>query len=68
MDPDEIFKWEGKTCSLEEVFARGGSRKLEEPQHPNKRNLSKRNSSGNWGEDRLTWKEEMKYKMGMGYI
>jgi|AntRauMFilla1563_2_1112583.scaffolds.fasta_scaffold334287_1 hypothetical protein len=63
-------RWEGKTCSLEEVFAIPRQRKVD-PAPPNAkggRNLSKRNSSGNWMEDRLTWKEEMKYKMGMGYI
>eukprot|EP00959_Pyramimonas_sp_CCMP1952_P054761 1144283-Pyramimonas_sp.AAC.1 len=54
VDPDEIFRWEGKTCSLEEVFARGSGKKPEQPQvNPSKRNLSKRNSSGNWVEDRL---------------
>ncbi|KAK3248294.1 hypothetical protein CYMTET_42236 [Cymbomonas tetramitiformis] len=59
VDPDEIFQWEGKTCSLEEVF---------EGQEKKKKSMTRRNSSGNWVEDRLTWKEELKYKIGMGYV
>ena len=30
--------------------------------------LNRRTSSGNWIEDRVTWKEELSYKKAMGYI
>lgn len=33
-----------------------------------KRDLNRRTSTGNWLEDRVTWKEEMKYKKAMGYL
>lgn len=33
-----------------------------------KQDLSRRTSSGNWIEDRVTWKEEMSYKRAMGYM
>lgn len=33
-----------------------------------KKDLSRRSSSGNWIEDRVTWKEELKYKKAMGYV
>ncbi len=33
-----------------------------------KRDLTRRNSSGNWIEDRVTWKEEVTYKKAMGYL
>lgn len=33
-----------------------------------KQDLTRRTSSGNWIEDRVTWKEEMSYKKAMGYI
>ena len=33
-----------------------------------KKDFNRRSSSGNWIEDRVTWKEEMSYKKAMGYI
>ena len=33
-----------------------------------KKDLSRRTSSGNWIEDRVTWKEELNYKKAMGYV
>ena len=33
-----------------------------------KKDLSRRSSSGNWIEDRVTWKEELNYKKAMGYM
>lgn len=38
------------------------------PTVPGKRNFRKRTSSGNWLDDRVTWKEEMAYKKAMGYL
>ncbi len=35
--------------------------------HPRK-DLNRRTSSGNWIEDRVTWKEELNYKKAMGYL
>ena len=35
---------------------------------PGKRDLSRRSSSGNWIEDRVTWKEELNYKRAMRYL
>lgn len=60
VDPDEVFQQHAKTCSLDQVF--GSCRK------PGKQNFDRRSSSGNWIEDRVTWKEEMGYKKAMGYI
>lgn len=60
VDPDEVFQQHAKTCSLDQVFA--NSRKN------GRRDFNKRNSSGNWIEDRVTWKEELGYKKAMGYI
>ena len=34
----------------------------------NKKDLSRRGSSGNWIEDRVTWKEELAYKKAMGFL
>jgi hypothetical protein len=42
------------------VFGTKGSKK--------KKDFGRRSSSGNWLEDRLTWKEELQYKKGMGYL
>ena len=36
--------------------------------HKQKKDLSRRTSSGNWIEDRVTWKEELNYKKAMGYV
>lgn len=58
VDPDEIFQQHQKTCSLDEVFANGKS----------KQDLSRRTSSGNWIDDRVTWREELAYKRSMGYL
>lgn len=33
-----------------------------------KKDLQRRTSSGNWIEDRVTWKEELYYKKAMGYV
>ena len=33
-----------------------------------KKDLNRRTSSGNWIEDRVTWKEELNYKKAMGYL
>lgn len=60
VDPDEVFQQHAKTCSLDQVF--GSCSK------PAKHNFNRRSSSGNWIEDRVTWKEEMGYKKAMGYI
>lgn len=35
---------------------------------PPKYSYSKRGSSCNWIEDRVTWKEELQYKKAMGYL
>ena len=32
------------------------------------KDFSRRTSSGNWINDRVTWKEELNYKKAMGYI
>jgi hypothetical protein len=58
VDPDEIFQQHQKTCSLDEVFANGKS----------KQDLTRRTSSGNWIDDRVTWREELAYKRSMGYL
>ncbi|GAQ81370.1 hypothetical protein KFL_000780320 [Klebsormidium nitens] len=61
IDPDEVFQnMSVKTCSLDQVFGTKGSKK--------KKDFGRRSSSGNWLEDRLTWKEELQYKKGMGYL
>ena len=57
-DPDEIFNAKQTTCSLDDVF------KTSNPKPCFKR----RGSSGNWNEDRVTWKEEWFYKKAMGYV
>jgi hypothetical protein len=61
VDPDEVFQQHAKTCSLDDVFA-GAERKN------GKQDFSRRSSSGNWFEDRVTWKEELAYKKAMGYV
>ena len=58
-DPDEIFKAHETTCSLDEVFSTTGK---------SKPCYKRRGSSGNWLEDRVTWKEEWFYKKAMGYV
>ena len=40
----------------------------ETDKHRQKKDLSRRTSSGNWIEDRVTWKEELNYKKAMGYV
>ncbi|KAK9836350.1 hypothetical protein WJX81_007690 [Elliptochloris bilobata] len=62
VDPDEIFQQRQKTCPLDEVFGHAGKPTA------GKRDLTRRNSSGNWIEDRVTWKEEVTYKKAMGYL
>ncbi|KAL0035130.1 hypothetical protein WJX79_002287 [Trebouxia sp. C0005] len=62
-DPDEVFQQHRKTCSLDEVFGHSDTDK-----HKQKKDLSRRTSSGNWIEDRVTWKEELNYKKAMGYV
>lgn len=61
-DPDEVFQHHNKTCSLDEVFAQRNEAK------GGRQDFSRRSSSGNWFEDRVTWKEELAYKKAMGYI
>lgn len=39
-----------------------------DPEKGKKKDLNRRGSSGNWIEDRVTWKEEMAYKRAMGYL
>lgn len=63
VDPDEVFQQHAKTCSLDEVFALGPA-----DGRIGKHDFNRRSSSGNWFEDRVTWKEEMGYKKAMGYI
>ena len=61
-DPDEIFMQHQKTCSLDAVFAgcdKSGKKAA---------TFSRRGSSGNWIQDRISWKEELQYKRAMGYI
>lgn len=57
VDPDMIFVCSTKTCSLEDVFG----------ETPKKRDYVRRGSSGNWTDDRLSWKEELRYKKTMGF-
>ncbi|CAM6091410.1 unnamed protein product [Calypogeia fissa] len=59
MDPDEIFSgW--KICSLKEVFGKTGSKKI--------RDFGKRSGSGDWFRDRVSWREELQYKIDMGFV
>jgi hypothetical protein len=62
IDPDEVFQHHNKTCTLDEVFAQRNEAK------GGRQDFSRRSSSGNWFEDRVTWKEELAYKKAMGYI
>ena len=62
-DPDEIFMQHQKTCSLDAVFA--GSSKAGKK---GDQSFNRRGSSGNWIQDRISWKEELNYKRAMGYI
>lgn len=39
-----------------------------EDKNNKKKDLHRRTSSGNWIEDRVTWKEELSYKKAMGYV
>jgi hypothetical protein len=57
-DPDEIFKAHATSCSLDDVFKTGKPKPC----------YKRRGSSGNWLEDRMTWKEEWFYKKAMGYL
>lgn len=57
LDPDEIFRNPSKTCSLDAVFAITKEKKD-----------GRRSSSGNWFDDRLTWREELTYKRNMGFV
>lgn len=54
VDPDTIFS-EISTCDLEEIFKN------------KKKRYQKRTSSGNWGPDRLTNTERLKYRHDMGF-
>ncbi|OAE32047.1 hypothetical protein AXG93_2278s1260 [Marchantia polymorpha subsp. ruderalis] len=58
-DPDEIFAGT-KTCSLKEVFGTNGSKKVLD--------FGRRSGSGDWVKDRVSWKEELQYKIDMGYM
>lgn len=44
-----------------------GLKNLPPAKAANKRDFKRRGSSGNWLEDRVTWKEEMAYKRAMGF-
>ena len=46
-----------KTCSLGSVFTSHTVEKMEK----------RRSSSGDWFSDRLTWREELRYKQDMGF-
>ena len=60
-DPDEIFKGQAVTASLDEVFGNGGGRRH--------RWAGKgRGSSGNWEQDAVTKEEELHYKRAMGFL
>lgn len=48
-----------QSCDLVDIF--------KDPSQPPKPRYTRRGSSGNWIQDRLTWKEEMEYKRAMGY-
>lgn len=80
-DPDEIFHPTAKTVNLQEIFGaekrarvsvvRRGHIRATAPAKdgkPPKYSYSKRGSSCNWIEDRVTWKEELNYKKAMGYL
>ena len=57
VDPDEIFQQKHvKTCNLEDMF-----------RDVTGKSYSRRGSTGNWIEDRVTWQEEIAYKKSMGY-
>ena len=47
-------------------WAEGHARHRADAEKP--RDFSRRTSSGNWIQDRVTWKEELSYKRAMGYI
>lgn len=53
-DPDEIFP-EVQTCDLEAIFDKKKSR------------YTRRTSSGNWNNDRVTAAEKLVYKRTMGF-
>ena len=55
VDPDSIFHNATKTCSLGSVFTSHTVEKME----------NRRSSSGDWFSDRLTWREELRYKQDM---
>ena len=57
VDPDSIFHNATKTCSLGSVFTSHTVEKME----------NRRSSSGDWFSDRLTWREELRYKQDMGF-
>ena len=57
VDPDSIFQNTTKTCSLGSVFTSHTVEKME----------NRRSSSGDWFSDRLTWREELRYKQDMGF-
>jgi hypothetical protein len=63
VDPDEVFQQHHKSCSLDDVFGRAGPVKA-----GGRQDYNRRTSSGNWFEDRVTWKEELGYKKAMGYL
>lgn len=62
VDPDEIFEHNKKTCALSEIFVHA------DPVSKVKKDYSRRTSSGNWIEDRVTAKEQIMYKKAMGYL
>ena len=64
------------TCTLDAVYAMTETNvadymlclPAEDKNNKQKKDLSRRSSSGNWIEDRVTWKEELNYKKAMGYM
>ena len=63
MPPRKIGSSAGVCLGTEALMCDAGTSE----KHPRK-DLNRRTSSGNWIEDRVTWKEELNYKKAMGYL
>ena len=59
MDPDAIFRSMARSCALGDLFKHKGNKR--------KPDFSRRSSSGDWAEDKLTWQEEVEYRRTMGF-
>ena len=59
MDPDAIFRSLSRSCALGDLFKHKGNKR--------KPDFSRRSSSGDWAEDKLTWQEEVEYRRIMGF-